>query len=320
MGHNINEKRMFCVGKCWHNEGVRVDKELTAVEAIAAARLNYEVLKLPAMVQHNGQNLIIPDTYSIVRADNNVVFQGTVGSKYQIVQNIQAFNFVDDIVGSGQAIYHSAGALGLGEKIWLLVKLPTTTILFNGHDVNEEYLLFTNCHDGSGSVKMYWTAVRVVCQNTLNISLRDKKNGVSIRHSGNINNKIKLTKEILGFALQYRGEFSGKVKAFAEKNLNTGEQEKYFEQVLNVADKTEEEKSTRSENVIKELERIADSGRGTDIQGVKGTLWGAYNAVTEYIDHERNVRGGTENKTESILFGAGARLKENAYNVAVAML
>lgn len=320
MAHNINENRMFCVGKAWHNSGIRVESELTSAEAIRAAGLDYNVAKLPAMVNIQGRYVNIPDTFSIVREDSGAVFKGTVGNSYKVIQNVRAFDFFDEVVGQKQAIYHSAGALGLGEKIWMLAKLPQTTILFNGFDVSEHYLLLTNTHDGSGAVKMYWTAIRVVCQNTLNISLKDRKNGILLRHSGDINAKIRQAKEALGFALKYSGEFNAQVRAFSLKQLSTSQREEYFKQVLNVDDSAEGKQKARQENIVRELEHVAETGKGTDIEGVKGSLWGAYNAVTEYVDHVKAVRGGDENKTESILFGNGARIKEAAYTVAVGLL
>ena len=106
MAHNINENRMFCVGKAWREIGQRVDKEQTAREAIKLARLDYNVEQRPLFVPCNENNQKVKDFVAICRQDNNAVL-GITSPKYEIVQNVEAFNFFDVLIGEGQAVYHS---------------------------------------------------------------------------------------------------------------------------------------------------------------------------------------------------------------------
>lgn len=314
MSHNINEQRVFTVGKSWHGLGTVVDTEKTAREAIKLARLDYGVKKEPLFcLQKELENNV-----AIIREDNENIL-GITTKKYKIVQNEDAFSFFDVVVGEGQAIYHSAGALGKGERIWILAKLPNDIVVGND-DVVEKYLCLTNSHDGKSSLRMYFTPVRVVCQNTLNMSLQDAKNGISIRHTGNIKYKTDEARKVLNISINYYNQFENIVKAFENKPMQEKELNDYFDKVLGIND--DKESSTRKENQKSDLVTLFDTGKGQDL-GNKHSLWKAYNAVTEYTDHYRTVKNidkDKSNKLSSIWFGSGAKLKEKAFKEAVTLI
>lgn len=320
MSANINENsRVFTVGTAWHGLGQVVESAVTALEAIKLAKLDYGVKMVDLFQGESLSGLLkVPDAKAIIREDTRNVL-GITTQKYKIVQNTDAFSFFDVVVGEGQAIYHSAGALGLGEKIWMMAKLPND-IVINSEDKVEKYLLLSNSHDGKSSLRMYFTPVRVVCQNTLNLSMADAKNGISIRHTGNIKTKIDEARRVLGISINYYDQFEKITKQMEEKVLTYNEVESYFNNVLNVKD--EQDVSTRKSNQKDELISLFHHGKGQKL-GNKESLWKAYNAVTEYVDHYRTVKNIDEdatNKLNSIWFGSGAKLKDKAYNEAVLML
>lgn len=321
MAHNINENsRVFTVGESWHGLGKIVSTEQTASEAIKLAQLDYEVehKRMFHESKEVGRFFEHKENSFIVRKDNNQVL-GITTPKYQIVQNVNAFSFFDTVVGEGQAIYHSAGALGKGERVWILAKLPND-IIVNKDDVVEKYLCLTNSHDGKSALRMYFTPIRVVCQNTLNMSMQDGKNGISIRHTGNINLKVDEARRILGISINYYNQFEQIVKKMEDTQMQAKSLTDYFEKVLGVNDG--DEVSTRKSNQIEELYSLFTSGKGQKL-GNKGSLWKAYNAVTEYVDWNRTVKNidkDETNKLSSIWFGSGAKLKEKAYNEAVSLL
>lgn len=316
MAHNINEgNRVFTVGKSWHGLGTIVETEQTAENAIKLAKLDYNVEKENIFLKDAKR---IDNNIAIVRQDTREVL-GITTNKYQIVQNTGAFSFFDVVVGEGQAVYHSAGALGKGEKIWILAKLPND-IIINSNDTIEKYLCLTNSHDGRSSLRMYFTPVRVVCQNTLNMSMQDAKNGISIRHNGNIKMKINEARKILGISIDYYNQFESIVKQMESKELQEKELNNYFDKVLSIND--EKEVSTRKQNQKDELKTLFEYGKGQKI-GNKHSLWKAYNSVTEYVDHKRTIKNldkDNTNRLASIWFGSGAKLKERAYNEAVALI
>ena len=163
---------------------------------------------------------------------------------------------------------------------------------------------------------MYFTPIRVVCQNTLNISLRDKGEGIAIRHSGDIKSKVESARQALGLALDFYTDLEANFKAFADRKLNKDEVEKYFDIVLEIKENADDN-STHKINARETIKSLSENGKGTDISGVKGSLWGAYNAITEYADHYKTVRG---NRTDSILFGSSADLKKRAFNEALVLV
>ena len=320
MGHNINENsRVFTVGRSWHGLGTVVETEQTAKEAIKLARLDYNVNMTDLFAGERLSELIkVPTQRAIIREDTREIL-GVTTEKYKIVQNTEAFSFFDTVVGEGQAIYHSAGALGKGERIWILAKLPND-IIINSDDVVEKYLCLTNSHDGKSSLRMYFTPVRVVCQNTLNMSMSDAKNGISIRHTGNIKSKVDQAREVLNISINYYNQFEQIIKQFEDFAMQRESLNKYFDNVLSINDN--EEISTRKQNQKHDLLCLFERGKGQKL-GNRHSLWKAYNAVTEYTDHKRTIKNLDKDKTNklsSIWFGSGAKLKEKAYQEAVNLI
>lgn len=310
MAHNIYENRMFCVGKAWHDIGVRIEQEVNSEEAIKLAGLDYEVMKVPLYADVSG-NKISAEVFGTLNKANNKIL-GTVTEKYKIVQNIKAFEFFDEVIKSKEAFYHSAGALGNGERIWILAKLPKNLLVFKD-DIVEQYLLFTNSHDGTSAVKMYFTPIRVVCQNTLIASYKDQKEGISIRHIGNIKDKVEEARRLLGLALDFYKDFEIVTQKFINTNMTEQGFERYAFKVLDI--KENEEKSTNLENTIGRLSSLFRNGKGNNVDGIRNTLWAGYNAITEYADHYKTTRGN--NRINSILFDSGANMKRKAYEEAL---
>lgn len=181
MSHNV--QTMFYAGVTpWHGLGTKVEKNLTAAEAIVAAGLNWEVDKVPVFSHSLDKKLIsVPGKFAVRRLDNSQPL-GIVGARYTPLQNKNAFSFMDAVVQVKEAIYHTAGALGLGERVWLLAQLPKDLVV-KGVDKVEKFLLLTSTHNGTTQVTIKMTPIRVVCQNTLNASLRDGESQANLRHT-----------------------------------------------------------------------------------------------------------------------------------------
>jgi len=180
----------------WHGLGIAVPESPTSEDAIRLAGLDWRVESQPMYL---GNGTLIPDAYANVRSSDNKVL-GIVGNRYKIVQNTDAFAFTDALLGEGVK-YETAGSLCDGKVIWMLAKLPQKYEVL-GDEVTP-YVVFTNTHDGSGSVKVAMTPVRVVCQNTLNAGLRQAKRTWTARHTGNINDKMNDAMDTLKLADEY---------------------------------------------------------------------------------------------------------------------
>ena len=312
MSHNINEQRMFYCGDTpWHGIGTKLNHPATAKEAIESAKLDFQIQMKTIIVK--GTNNEITKKKAIVRADNNDVL-GIVSPLYKIVQNTDAFNFFDSVIGEKQAVYHTAGALGKGEKIWILAKLPDDIILANNENV-AKYLCLVNSHDGSCCLRLYFTPIRVVCQNTLTISLSTKEDGIAIRHYGDVKSKTEEARKILGISKQFYDNFDSIAKELVKFKLNKQQVETYFDNLLDI--KNNKDDSVRIKNVKSDLLALFENGKGNSNPEIKHSAWTAYNAVTEYIDWFRKPKGISKdptNRLKNIWFGTGAQMKNKAFN------
>lgn len=211
-----NVETMFSVReKPWHGLGTIVMEAPTSEEALKLAGLDWNVVQEPIFTDSNEK---ISGYKANVRDSDRKVL-GVVSDRYRVVQNVDAFSFTDELLGKGVR-YETAGSLQDGKKIWLLAKLPKEYIL--GGERISPYLVFSNTHDGSGSVKVAVTPVRVVCNNTLNLALDTAKRSFSMIHTGNIQDKIQEAKDTLFMAeayMDYLGaEFEQEVKLFMQDN------------------------------------------------------------------------------------------------------
>jgi phage/plasmid-like protein (TIGR03299 family) len=208
MAHEV-DSMMFAGEAPWHGLGVRVPHEVTSEEAIRHAGLDWKVATTSVLAVLGGDRepTPVPRARAVVRQSDGTPL-GIVGERYRPIQNAEAFAFFDEVVGEGQAIYHTAGGLNGGRRVWILAKLPGE-IRVGGDDVTEKYLLLSNSHDGTSALRMLFTPVRVVCQNTLNIALR---RGVgqasSIRHTASAPLRIDEARRVLGLSTDFYDEFA----------------------------------------------------------------------------------------------------------------
>ncbi len=323
MAHNLattnGETAMAFYGETpWHGLGTRLNEPATAAEAIAAAGLDYNV-ELTPLVTSDG--LPVPKRKAVVRADNRDVL-GVVGNGYVPIQNRQCFGFLDAVVADGGLRYHTAGALGRGERIWLLAKLPGHVRVKGTDDITEKFLLLSNAHDGTAALRVFFTPIRVVCQNTLSMAERGGfGQGISILHKGDLVAKVCEAQKVLGLAHRFYDDLEGQINKLAS-HYATPEQLAGFFKTL-YPDPIDAEK-TRAENTRRELVRLFEEGKGQEIYDIRHTTWAALNAVTEYVDHHRPTRARTEaeradRRLRSQWFGSGAKLKAKAWGLAMAM-
>jgi len=302
----------------WHGLGTQLENPATAEEAIVAAGLDYEVELTPLMTL---DGIPVPQRKAVVRDDTLDVL-GVVGNSYQPVQNRECFGFLDGVVGEGELRYHTAGALRLGERVWMLAKLPDEIRVKDSDDITEKFLLLSNSHDGSSSLRVFFTPIRVVCANTLSIAEREgQRQGISIVHKGNPVEKVRQAQTVLGLADRFYRQVSEKMEFLARHYPSREQLEDFFSDLY---PDREESRSRRAANVRDQLFKLFESGMGQEIPEIRHSTWAALNAVTEYIDHHRPTRVKNEldradQRLDAIWFGSGARLKERAWELALQM-
>ncbi|MGO4710677.1 DUF932 domain-containing protein [Chryseobacterium sp. 2TAF14] len=335
MAHNLNfnnktgKYSFFSVQeKAWHNLGQIVETHPTSEEAIKFAGLDYEVEKSPLFAKGAGiienangieitdSELDVPNYFANIRTDNNTVL-GVVGKDYHIVQNREAFSFFDAIVGGGDGIlYETAGALGNGERIFITAKLPDYIRVGNGDDITEKYIFLTTSHDGSGSITAAFTPVRIVCQNTLNASLKNMSNVVRIRHTAGAKQRLEDAHKVMGLANKLSNELENTFNHWAKITVGDDEMKRLIQlalcpnkETLNHLQKGSfDDLSTVFKNTVDDAFAYAMISESQQMETTKGTLFGAYNAVTGYFQNVRSYKDN-EAKLQSIVLGGTAQLK-----------
>lgn len=306
--------------KAWHGLGQYVEQAATSDEAIKLANLDFEVIKIPTMVDlPNGKTFLSKENFAVVRQDLSNVL-GYVGSSYNVLQNRDAFKFFDNIVGSKEAIFETAGVLKNGERVFITAKLPTYIKVGGLDDVIEKYIFLTNSHAGDSSVVVGFTPTRIVCNNTLNVALGNMTNKIKIRHNGNLSNNIDGAKDLIKASNLYFEELEG---IFGQMARRKATDEQYLDIILKTMTENDEEKinmyyanetSTRFNNMI---DKVMEYGLTNDTQltsATKNTAFGIYNAITGYYQNVHNFKSD-ESKLLSIDEGDAYKRQNIAFNL-----
>lgn len=338
MAHEINRDDTFGEvrangQRAWHGLGMELPEGLSAVEAFKQVGLGWDTEMCPLHTEHNGVSIQLPDHFAHVRSDTGNVL-GVVTKGYKPMSNKELAQFADALVGADQQVVtETAGSLRSGRVIFSLVKLPQD-IAVADEDILKQYVLIRNSHDGSSAFQVYPTSVRVVCMNTLRWSEQDSQRGIKFRHQGDIDAKIEQARYALGLVMQSTKEFEAKVRILAAKNITAKEAREYFRAVYDacfgivpeLGDETPEEEAKRIQRQIDKRDKVLkrwDELMGADnqqIPGISGTAWAAYNAVSEWQDHERGRYldvNHSEARVHSNLFGVADMNKRVAFNKAL---
>ena len=332
------ETMMYAGATPWHGFGNPVPNALTAEEAIIAAGLDWEVgcQRLFAEYDKDDGNLIeIPDNFAVVRDTDKAVL-GVVGKNYTPIQNTECFEFMDEITGPDKLVrYHTAGSLHGGRKIWLLAELTNLTFAPVPNDEVQPYLALLDSKDGSMSLTAFFTGVRIVCQNTANMALAgaDKNKMVKIRHTQSAMVKMGEAQRVLGLAVEKAEQYGDVMNSLARKQVNKRMWHDFLDELVGeliIPDEGDPTRGyTRLLNRREKLTELFESGIGTDIPGVRGTAWGAYNAITEFTTHHNQIRLGMdpdaegydlkkrERRLASSWFGPGDKLNTKALSLLV---
>ena len=333
MAHNISIKNgkaemAYSGEQPWHGLGTRVEGLQTAQDMLRHAGLLWTVSTRPmmAMSMAGPLSIAVDDYRAIVRDDNDLVM-GVASNRYVPIQNTQAGEVMDALVTEGGAHVEVAGALGQGERAWMLARIPGDFEVVKG-DVVQPYALLAWGHDGKHGVAAKLTPVRVVCQNTLSMALGakwSKTADVFIRHSGDVRIRIEYAQKAMGLLRKQTEVVQAQYRALASASLL--DTPAYFRAVLPIpaveapVSGADADKLVRWEAAQRRILALFEEGKGTDIPGVRGTAWAAYNAVTEYVDHVYPVlQSGKVSaaRQQSAVFGSTSDLKARALDLALA--
>jgi phage/plasmid-like protein (TIGR03299 family) len=346
MAHEITEHdNMFSVREVpWHGLGTIIDDHPTIEEAIVASGLDWEAEIEKMVVQRIIGNddaqvtidIPVQDQFAVVRKDKNIVL-GVVGNRYQIYQNAQMWQFIDEFQRQSGIKLETAGSLKMGRTTWVLAKNGSIEAV-NGDPI-EEYFLFRNSFDGSSPISVLFTNIRVVCNNTLTMALKGARNLFNVRHTASAEDQIKEVQKALGLRIKYQERVQEVVEMLTKKAMSATQTENFLGEVIfpepkRIVQTVEEGEIVHSlqdahqrgitvrKNKIDAVLNLVEEGAGADIKGVKGTAWGVYNALTEWADHDKPIRlvkgrDSKEVRFENAFFGTGSQFKADSLNALV---
>ncbi len=333
MAHNLNYNEQTgkysfysLKEKAWHGYGQISDQKLTSREVLIESQLAYPVAKAPQVYRFpSGKKVISTSSFYTYRQDTEEILGDGVGSDYHIVQNVDAFAFFDSITAGEGIIYETAGALGKGEKIFITAKLPSY-IKVGKDDIIEQYLFLTTSHDGSESITVAFTPVRIVCNNTLNAALRNCSNVVKIKHTSGAENRLKDAHRVMGMVNTLAPIMEQAFNHWATISLTDNEVQRLIQIAMapnketldNIRHGKTDENSSAYKNQVNAAFSYAMMGDSQQLTTTKGTLFGAYNAVTGYFQNVK-IYGTQEEKMNAILFGGSSQKKsQTAFDLCTA--
>ena len=302
----------------WHQYGQAITDPYDINAGLREAHIDFEVETVPMYhnIDTDGLEIepsVVPNKVVIRRTDTLVPL-GIASSRYRAFQTKDAVRFLDDLLGKGKFKLEVAGALGEGERIWILVKAEGEAVRIIGDDIVDKYFLVALGHDGQFNVVAMFTGIRVVCNNTLSAAIAAADDCIKIRHTGDVLGKASIAATLLRTAGVYFDEVSEQYRYLATKQVK---QETLRRYLMDVCDQAVPyaDTSQKVKNRIELYEKAHDTGLGSDLKGVRGTLWGAYNAVTEVVDHQLTAK--SREPIKYMGFGTGRDIKRKALELAV---
>lgn len=326
MPANVGE--MFYTGAVpWHGLGVNLAQPATLDEALKVGGLTWEVGEVDMMTADDPPSPV-SKRKALVRLDRPPGHPervlGVTHRGFAPIQNRDAGILFDAIFGQGKRVYHTGGYLGAGEVIWLLAKIDKT-LRIGRDDIVQPYALMANSHDGSMAFNIRLTTIRVVCQNTLAWAMRERL-GQDFRrsHQGSFAEHAQAAQEFFKATLDELGFVADSFTRLSERSCH----EEKFRQILGalLPEPKKPRNSARNPGLLRAWEQrvaevhaargrvseLRESGKGMDLDGSRGTFWGVLNAVLEYVDHHREVKGS---RLSYALLGDGMDLKMRAFGL-----
>lgn len=288
----------------WHGLGTKVPADLAPEQMLEKAGLNWEVSKIPAFADINNERVNVGWSALTRSSDNSIL--DIVSNEWNPVQNSEAFNFFDEYCRAGDMEMHTAGSLKNGQIVWALAKVKDSFELFKGDQV-DSYLLFTNPHRFGQSIDVRFTPIRVVCNNTLTLSLSQKSDSVvKVNHKKVFD--ASEVKKMLGIATDKLAKYKEMAAFLGSKKYTKESSEEYFKMIFPSMGKSQD-LSRAAQKAQEVLERQPGA------KYAEGTWWQPFNAVTYLTDHMLGRSADT--RLQSAWYGPNKTLKLKALEKAI---
>lgn len=312
MAHQV-ETMAYAGETPWHGLGVPVSNDLTPFQMMEKAGLDWSVHEVESFVEFNGQKIPTGQKALVRSSDTRVLTN--VGPDWKPVQNEQAFEFFSEYVFAGNMEMNTAGSLRDGQMVWALAKVKESFDLFGGDQV-DSYLLFSNPHQYGKSIDIRFTPIRVVCNNTLSLSL-----GMQAERQVKIGHRVEFNpsevKEALGIASEKLAVYKEMAEYLGSKRFTMDKLVEYYNTVFpRTSNKRVQDKKLSVDTLSRNAKQCLDvleSQPGAEY--AEGSWWQAYNSVTYITDH---VQGrNADNRLYSSWFGGNQARKKDALETAI---
>ena len=308
---SANIETMFYVReKPWHNLGTEVKEAPTSADALVYAGLDWQVEQKNVYAEDG--SLISGYKVNIRSTDNAAL--GIVSDRYKVVQNEDAIQFTDDLLGA-DVTYETAGALQGGRKVWMLARMPHRYIIAG--DEIAPYLVVMNSHDGSSGIKVAMTPIRVVCQNTLNLALNSAKRIWTTKHTENVMSRVHEAEETLGLAEKYMSELGRGIDELSKIRLSDKKVMQLMQDFFPVTNDLPDVQRKNNLRLLDDMKRRY--WEAPDLSNVDRNGYRFVNAVSDFATHADPIRK-TKNYNENLFLRTieGNPMIDKAYKMVLA--
>ena len=308
---SANIETMFYVRqKPWHGLGTEVQEAPASAAALICAGLDWNVIQKDVFTE---DGVLIPGYKANLR-DTDSAALGIVSDRYKVVQNRDAFQFTDDLLGAG-VTYETAGALQGGRKVWMLARMPHRYIIAG--DEIAPYLVVMNSHDGSSGIKVAMTPIRVVCQNTLNLALNSARRVWTTKHTENVLSRVHEARETLLLAETYMGELGRSIDALSQIRLTDKKVLDFMGDFFPVTEDMPEAQKRNNLRLLEDMKRRYWDA--PDLSNVGRNGYRFINAVSDFATHAEPIRR-TRNYNENLFLRTveGNPMIDRAYKMVLA--
>lgn len=307
----------------WHGLGNRLAANQPLEVWAERAGMNWsieeaEVRFVAAQAKNLGAIHAFPEQKVLYRSDTKAPLS-VVSNRYQVVQPREVLEFYRDLTGVGGFELETAGVLRSGRKLWALARTGQGVKLKGRDEVNGYLLLATAC-DGTLATTAQFTSIRVVCNNTLAIALREGQGAVKVPHRSQFD--AQAVKRQLGIAISSWDGFMARIKALAECKVKPEIAQAYLKRVLTYStlDASDHPTTAVNDSALKTVQELySGRGQGAQLVSAADTAWGLLNSVTEFVDHHRRSRSA-DHRRDAAWFGSGAALKQRAWDEAMKLV
>jgi len=301
----------------WHKLGEVTPNALTAQDALKTAQLEWpvKVSEEPIRTIVDDKTVVLKDKFITYRNHPKLGYTalGVVGNRYTPIQNLEAFDFLNHIADESGAVFETAGSLKEGGRVFMTMKFPESLKLANGADVVDNYIMAVNSHDGSSSFTVAVTPIRAVCTNTVRLALAAAKSKISLKHTAGATAKVQQARETLGVVFRYQEAFEQEVEQLLSEKFSDAQYKKFIETLV---PEPKGEMTKRAENSFEQKRNeLLALWKAPTQSNIAGTKWAAYNAIVEWSDWAKPVKG-KEGKDEiratRLILGGGEKFKNKA--------